>query len=282
MGSAVRRETDVPGLTLVRRTRLESPGCYTYEPSVALIAQGSKRVELGRKSFIYDESRYLLTSIDLPIVSQLIEASEERPFLALVLKMEIPVVRDLLSREEIDVASAAADGPAMATGEVTAELLGAFCRLVRLLDTPEDIGVLSSLIQREITFRILRGTAGGHLRGIATLGDQSNRTAKAIAWIKAHYAAPLRLEDLARIAGMGMSTFHRHFRDLTAMSPLQYQKQLRLQAARGRMLMDGLDAASAAFEVGYESTSQFNREYSRFFGQPPIRDIRSLQSTGAP
>jgi AraC-like DNA-binding protein len=280
MGSAVKRPTDVPGLTLVRRTRLESPGCYTYEPSVALIAQGRKRVELGRKSFIYDESRYLLTSVDLPIVSQLIEASKQRPFLALVLKMEIPVVRDLLSREEIDVASAATDGPAMATGEITAELLGAFCRLVRLLDTPEDIGVLSNLIQREITYRILRGSAGGRLRDIATLGDQSNRTAKAIAWIKANYAESLRIEELAHIAGMGLSTFHRHFRELTAMSPLQYQKQLRLHNARGRMLMDGLDAASAAFEVGYESPSQFNREYSRMFGQPPMREIHAYRSAG--
>lgn len=134
------------------------------------------------------------------------------------------------------------------------------------------------MIRREITFRILRGPAGGRLRDIATLGDQSHRTAKAVAWIKANYAEPLRVEDLARMAGMGLSTFHRRFRDLTAMSPLQYQKQLRLQNARGRMLSDRLDAASAAFEVGYESASQFNREYSRMFGQPPMRDIQALRS----
>jgi AraC-like DNA-binding protein len=278
MGSAVRRATEVPGLTLGRRTRLEGPGCYTYEPSVALIAQGSKRVDLGKKSFIYDESRFLLTSIDLPIASRLLEASEEKPFLGLVLRLEVPVVRDLLSREQIDVAEAPSDGPAMATGENTQELLGAFCRLVDLLDTPQDIGVLSALIQREITYRILCGPAGGRLREIATLGDQSHRTAKAVAWIKTNYADPLRVEDLARLAGMGLSTFHRHFRDLTAMSPLQYQKQLRLQNARGRMLTEGLDAATAAFEVGYESPSQFNREYSRMFGQPPVRDIQAFRS----
>ena len=150
-----------------------------------------------------------------------------------------------------------------------------------LLDTPQDIPFLSGLIQREIIYRILRGPEGARLRAIATLGDQSHRTAKAIAWIKANYAKPLRVEDLAQIAGMGVSTLHHHFRALTAMSPLQYQKQLRLQAARGRMLVDGLDAASAAFEVGYESASQFNREYSRFFGQPPMRDIRTLRSPGA-
>jgi len=169
------------------------------------------------------------------------------------------------------VAEAPSDSPAMATGEATVEFLSACCRLMDLLDTPQDIPFLSGLIQREIIYRILRGPEGARLRAIATLGDQSHRTAKAIAWIRANYAKPLRVEGLAQIAGMGLSTLHHHFRALTAISPLQYQKQLRLQAARGRMLVDGLDAASAAFEVGYESASQFNREYSRFFGQPPMR-----------
>jgi transcriptional regulator GlxA family with amidase domain len=151
-----------------------------------------------------------------------------------------------------------------------------------LLDTPQDISFLSGLIQRKIIYRILRGSEGARLRAIATLGDQSHRTAKAIAWIKANYAKPLRADDLAQIAGMGLSTLHHHFRALTAMSPLQYQKQLRFQAARGRMLVEGLDAASAAFEVGYESATQFNGEYSRLLGQPPMRDIRTLRSPGAP
>ena len=173
------------------------------------------------------------------------------------------------------------DRPAMATGKTTAELLAACSRFVDLLNRPQDIPFLSGLIQREIIYRILRGPVGARLRAIATLGDQSHRTAKAIAWVKANYEKPLRVEDLAKLAGMGVSTLHHHFRALTAMSPLQYQKQLRLQAARGRMLIDGLDAASAAFEVGYESASQFNREYSRFFGQPPMRDIRILRSPNA-
>ncbi len=282
MGSAEKRVTDIPGLTLVRRTTLGAPACVTYEPSVALIAQGRKRVELGRTTFIYDESRFLLTSVDLPIVSQVIEASEEVPFLALMLKFEMHVVREFLSREEMQVPATPADSPAMATGETTVELLSACCRLVDLLDTPQDIPFLSALIQREIIYRILRGAEGARLRAIATLGDQSQRTAKAIAWLRTHYSKPLRVEELAQTAGMGVSTLHHHFRALTAMSPLQYQKQLRLQAARGRMLTDGLDAASAAFEVGYESASQFNREYSRFFGKPPMRDIRMLRSPGAP
>ncbi len=254
----------------------------TYQPGVTVIAQGRKRVDLGRTTFIYDASRFLLTSVDLPVVSRVIEASEEVPCLAMSLKLEMPVVRELLSREEVQVTEAPSDSPGMATGETTVEFLDACCRLVDLLDTPRDIPFLSGLIQREIVYRILRGAEGARLRAIATLGEQSHRTAKAIAWIRENYAKPLRSEDLAEIAGMGVSTLHHHFRVLTAMSPLQYQKQLRLQAARGRMLMDGLDAASAAFEVGYESASQFNREYSRFFGQPPMRDIRTLRSLSAP
>ncbi len=249
---------------------------------MAVVAQGRKRVDLGRTTFIYDASRFLLASVDLPVVSRVIEASDAVPCLALLLKLEMPVVRELLSREETQVAEAPSHSPGMATGETTAEFLGACCRLVDLLDTPQDIPFLSGLIQREIVYRILRSAEGARLRAIATLGDRSHRTARAIAWIKTHYAKPLRVEDLADIAGMGVSTLHRHFRVLTARSPLQYQKQLRLQAARGRMLMDGLDAASAAFEVGYESASQFNREYSRFFGQPPMRDIRTLRSPTAP
>jgi AraC-like DNA-binding protein len=281
MGSEENRATDIPGVTLHRRTAPTAPCSATYEPGVTVMAQGRKRVDLGQTTFIYGESRYLLTSVDLPIVSQIVEASEEVPCLAMSLKLEMPVIRELLSREEIQLAEAASNSPAMATGAVTAEFLSACCRLVDLLDTPRDIPFLSGLIQREIIYRILRGPEGARLRAIATLGDQSHRTAKAIAWIKANYAKALRVEDLAQIAGMGLSTLHHHFRALTAMSPLQYQKQLRLQAARGRMLVDGLDAASAAFEVGYESASQFNREYSRLFGQPPRRDIRTLRSPGA-
>ncbi len=277
VGSAEKRVTEIPGLTLHRRTEPTTPCSGTYEASVIVVAQGRKRVDLGKNTFYYGASRYLLTAVDLPIVSQVVEASEATPCLAMALRLEMQVVRELVSREESPATEAATDNPAMMTGELTVELLDACRRLLDLLDRPQDVPFLGGLIQREIIYRILQGPEGARLRAIGTLGDQSNRTAKAIAWVRANYAKPLRVEELAQISGMGTSTLHHHFRALTAMSPLQYQKQLRLQTARGRMLVDGLDAASAAFEVGYESASQFNREYSRFFGQPPMRDVRTLR-----
>jgi len=254
----------------------------TYHPGVIVVAQGSKRVNLGPTSFTYDESHFLVTAIDLPIVSWVAEASEKLPCLVLSLKLDMSMVRELLGREEIHVAEAPSDSPAMSIGKTTPEFLNACCRLLDLLDSPNDIPFLSGLIQREIIYRILCGPEGTRLRAVATLGDQSHRTAKAVAWITTNYAKPLHVEELAQIASMGVSTLHHHFRMLTAMSPLQYQKQLRLQSARSLMLNNGLDAASAAFEVGYESATQFSREYSRFFGQPPMRDVRSLLSPSAP
>ena len=280
IGNEENRITEIPGVSLHQRTA-PTPPCRTmYHPGIIVVAQGSKRVNLGKSSFVYDQAHYLLTAVDLPIVSWVAEASQQAPCLVLSLKLDISMVRDLISRDEIHVAGVPAGSPAMSIGETTPEFLGACCRLLDLLNNPQDIPFLSGLIQREIIYRILRGPEGARLRAVATLGDQSHRTAKAIAWITANYAKPLRVEELAELSNMGVSTLHHHFRMLTSMSPLQYQKQLRLQSARNLMLNNGMDAASAAFEVGYESPTQFNREYSRFFGQPPIRDVRALRESG--
>jgi AraC-like DNA-binding protein len=269
--------TAVPGLGLARRSATTE--CYSaaYQPELVVFAQGEKRVTVGGTAHVCDGSTFLLTSIDLPVVGQFTKASKSEPFLAMVLKLEMPTVREILSQNEFLVPEAAMGTRGLAVGKSSPELLGACCRLIGLLDTPLDIPFLGGLMQREILYRVLRGPIGKHLRAIATLGENSNRTAKAVAWLKTNFDKPLRVEELASVAQMGVSTFHHHFRSLTAMSPLQYQKRLRLHEARVRMITEGKDAASAAFEVGYESASQFNREYSRLFGQPPMRDIKSRQ-----
>lgn len=278
MGRGESFHSAIEGFSMYRHTEPTGAVPATFEASVAVVVQGRKRVELGPHGFVYDASRYLLTSLGLPVVSRVLEASEEEPYLCMVLRLEMGVVRELVSREEarVEEPAAAAASLAMATGTTTVEMLDAFRRLVELLDAPAEIAFFEGMIRREITYRVLQGQAGGRLRALASTGDQSQRTARAVAWIRSNYAKPLRVDDLAATAGMGVSTFHRHFQALTAMSPLQYQKRLRLQAARALLLGEGYDVAGAAFEVGYESASQFTREYSRLYGQPPMRDIRGL------
>jgi len=266
--------TDIAGLRLYRRSVATACASAAYEPSLVVFVQGQKRINVGKTTYVCDGKNFLLTSVDLPVVSQVIVASEKKPMLGLILKLEMTAVREILSQQEFHLRQESADARAMAVGFSSVELLDACTRLVELLDTPGDIPFLGGLIQREIIYRLLRSPQGKHLRAIATLGEQSHRTAKAVEWLRMNYAKPLRVEELAQMARMGVSTLHHQFRSLTAMSPLQYQKQLRLHVARERMISAGLDAASAAFEVGYESASQFNREYSRFFGQPPMRDVK--------
>jgi AraC-like DNA-binding protein len=266
--------TAIPGLRLYRRSVPTACTSAAYEPSLVVFVQGQKRINVGKTIYICDGSNFLLTSIDLPVVSQVIAATKKEPLLGLILKLEMPAVREILSQQEFDLREESADARGMAVGITSIELLDACCRLLNLLDATQDIPILGGLIQREIIYRLLRSPQGKHLRAIATLGEQGHRTSKAVEWLRLNYAKPLRVEELAAMARMGVSTLHHQFRSLTAMSPLQYQKQLRLHVARERMLNEGLDAASAAFEVGYESASQFSREYSRFFGQPPMRDIK--------
>jgi len=266
--------TCVPGLSLYRKSAPSECAFAAYEPELIVFVQGEKRINIGGIRLVCNESTFLLTSVDLPVISQVTRASKEKPILALRLKLQMQTVREILSQEDFNVPEAVAVTRGMTVGKNSIELLNACSRLLDLLDTPQDVSFLGNLIQQEIIYRLLRGPQGKHLRAIATLGEQSNRTAKAVVWLRENYSTPLRIEDLASIAQMGVSTLHHHFRSLTTMSPLQYQKQLRLHTARALMLMDGLDAASAAFKVGYESPSQFSREYSRFFGKPPIRDVK--------
>jgi len=269
--------TAVSGLALYRREQTTPCFHATYEPSLSVFVQGKKRVNLGGTEYLCDGSSFLLSSIDVPAVGQIVEASKKVPLLSMFLRLDMPTVREVITREDLPDSPTSVQSRGIAVGETTVGLLDACTRLIDLLDTPEDVPFLSHLIQREIVYRILRTPQGERLRSIATTGDLSHRTARAIAWLKENYAKPLRMEELADVARMGVSTLHHQFRGLTAMSPLQYQKQLRLQTARQRMLMDGIDATSAAYEVGYESVSQFNREYSRFFGQPPMRDVKALR-----
>ncbi len=272
--------TEVPGLRLYRRSEPTACASAAYQPSLVVFVQGRKRINLGKTTYVCDSSNFLLTSVDLPVVSQVIAATEREPLLGLVLMLEMPAVREILSQQEFHLREESGDARGMAVGVSSVDLLDACLRLVDLVSSPQDIPFMGGLIQREIIYRLLRSPQGKHLRAIATLGEQSHRTARAVEWVRTNYAKPLRVEELANLARMGVSTLHHQFRSLTAMSPLQYQKQVRLHVARERMLNEGLDAASAGFEVGYESASQFNREYSRFFGQPPMRDVKARLLSG--
>jgi len=277
--TGLQQPTALPGLMLYRSDSLNGTVCGVYEPSVALILQGSKRVGLGDDTFVYDTRRYLVVSLDLPTQATILEASPQRPYLALVLRLDRREIADLvLSGALHQMPLSAPDGRAMATGEVTLPLLDAFRRLLELAERPDDVPVLAPLVQREILYHLLVGEAGARLRQIASAESQSHQIARAIDRLRTRYAEPLRVEALAREVRMSVSTFHHHFKTLTAMSPLQYQKRLRLAEARRLMLAENLDASTAAYRVGYESASQFSREYSRQFGAPPTRDIAGLRA----
>jgi len=271
-------ETAIPALSFVRREAPTEPKSYMQEPSVCLIAQGAKRLLQGKDSFVYDANHYLITALDLPVVAEIIEASREKPYLSLKLQLDRRTISELLVESAVAIPRSPSPGQAMTVSELTLPLLNAFLRLIDLLDEPASIPVLSPLIEREIAYRLLISEQGPQLRQIASSGSQGYQIAKAIDWLKKNYNRPFRVDDLAELSQMSASSFHHHFRVLTSMSPLQYQKWLRLQEARRLMLAERIDAASAAFRVGYESPSQFSREYSRMFNTSPSRDIRSLRS----
>lgn len=273
--------TAVPGLSLFQRYQPTEPLTGLYEPSICLVARGAKRVHLGEDTFVYDAQHYLLTSVHLPTVVQIIEASPEKPYLGLRLSFDLREVSRLMADSNLPPPRSQQTSRGMSTGKVTPALVDAFIRLLDLFDSEQDIPILAPVIQREIIYRLLVGDLGTRLRQIAAAGSQSRQIAHAIEWIKDNFSKPLRVDDLAEQARMSTSTFHHHFRAMTALSPVQYQKQLRLQEARRLMLTDRLDASTAGFRVGYESPSQFSRDYSRQFGAPPLRDISSLRQMAA-
>jgi AraC-like DNA-binding protein len=273
--------TAVPGLSLFRRDEPTEPISRMYEPSICLVAQGAKRVLLGEDTYVYDAHHYLITSVHLPTVVQIIEASPEKPYLGLRLKLDQREISQLMVDSNLPQPRAQQSSRGMATGEATLPLLTAFQRLIDLLAEKQDIPILAPIIQREIIYRLLVGDQGERLRQIASTGSQSHQIARSIDWLNDNFTQPLRIDDLAAQASMSSSTFHHHFRSMTALSPLQFQKQLRLQEARRLMLAERMDAANAAFQVGYESPSQFSREYNRAFGAPPLRDITNLRQLTA-
>lgn len=270
-------QTPVPGLTFYHHDKPTEPKPGLTEPSICLIAQGAKRIHLEDESFDYDAHRYLLASVYLPTTYQVISATPEEPYLGLVLKFDMRELSRLMIDSNLPAPRSRSIDRCMTTGEVTPPLLSAFQRLVALLDEPEDIPILAPMLHREILYRLLVGEQGDRLRHIASSGSRSHQVARAIEWLKTNFAQQLRIDELAGMANMSASSFHNHFRAMTSLSPLQYQKHLRLQEARRLMLAEDLDATRAAFQVGYESSSQFSREYSRLFGAPPLRDVTKLR-----
>ena len=267
----------IPGLRVYRKVEPTGPARYTHQPSVCLIAQGAKEIILGNDALYYDQNHFLVTSIDLPIVAQVPRASLEHPYLGLAYRLEQKDIAQVLADGHIASPPGTQSNRAMTVGPLTQPLVSAFVRLLDLLDEPEAIPFLAPAISREILYRLLTSEGGHHLRQIGLMGSQNAQILRAVEWLKANFAQPLQVESLAGYCQMSLSAFHHHFRRVTAMSPIQYQKWLRLQEARRLMLTSDIDVTRAAYKVGYESSSQFCREYGRLFGVAPAKDIRSLK-----
>ncbi|HHE0473321.1 TPA: AraC family transcriptional regulator N-terminal domain-containing protein [Vibrio parahaemolyticus] len=276
-GDANQYDTPISGLRFSRWTTPTPPTSYTHNPSICLIAQGRKRVLLGEESFIYDANHFLISSVDLPIIANIIEASEEQPYLGLIMELDLTEISQLIVDSELAFTQSKEAQKGIAVGELSESLLDAFVRLAELLDEGQNIKILAPIIKREIFYHLLMSEQGTRLHQIVTAGSHSHQIAKAIDWLKNNFVKPLSVGDLASYTGMSKSSFYTHFRSMTSMTPLQFQKKLRLSEARRLMLTENLDAMAATFKVGYESPSQFSREYSRLFGAPPSKDIKSLR-----
>jgi AraC-like DNA-binding protein len=272
----------IPSLDLIRGSVPTVCMPSVYQPSLAFVVQGRKRALLNDEVFLYDALNYLVVSVTLPAVGQVLEASPERPYLCLRLKLDLEeIARLLLELGDRGAAPVAADR-GLFVARMDEALLDAVLRMVKLLDAPQDIAMLAPVIQREIYYRVLRGELGHRLVDLAEGDGASHRVVRAIEWLKQRYTAPLRIEELAAAVHMSASALHHRFKQVTAMSPLQYQKHLRLHEARRLMFTDGVECATAGHRVGYESPSQFSREYRRLFGAPPRAEVARLKVTGVP
>jgi AraC-like DNA-binding protein len=271
-------DTSIPRLALVRSGQLGEPVHMVQRPALCIIAQGGKRVLLGDAVIDYGPASYLVASLDLPITGAVTQASADAPYLCFCLYLD-PALLSEIALTLPRPPAGAEDGAAMTLHPMTPELIDAATRMTALLGNPTNAPLLAPLIERELLVRLMTGSGGRVLRAIASSESRTGQVAQAIAWLKAHFREPFSGPQLAALAGMSLSSFHDHFRRATAMTPLQYQKQLRLQEARALMLADRLDAAEAGYRVGYDSPSQFSREYRRLFGAPPVRDIGRLRAT---
>lgn len=270
-------ETSIPGLRFVRTSQPSEPVHTVYEPSLCVVAQGAKLVMLGEESYQYDSASYLTASVHLPITGQIVMASTEKPYLCVNLQLDMNQIYEVIQSSS-QVLTSESSGRGLAINLINETLLEAILRLIRLLENPQDIPILAASIQREIIYRVLQNDENGSLKHFALLDSQAQRISKVIGVLNRDYAQSFKVEDLAKEAKMSSSSFYTHFKAVTGMSPIQYQKQLRLQEARRLLLAENLEAAEAAFQVGYESPSHFSREYSRKFGLSPMKDLQRLRN----
>ncbi|MCI2255555.1 AraC family transcriptional regulator [Domibacillus sp. PGB-M46] len=269
--------TPIPSLFLIRESIITEPISRVNEPSFCIILQGEKEMLLGEERFLYGAGHYIVASVDLPVTGQVIKASTESPYLALKLEFTSGQILEVLNEADIQSDQRKNAKRAMFVSEVEPSLLDAVLRLASLLKNPKHIPVLAPLFKKEIIYWILQSPHGEALEQMALEGSNGSRIRGVIDHIVNNYEEPFRIEELTQIANMSASSLHRHFKEVTAMSPIQFQKQLRLQEARRLLLSDSTDIANVAFKVGYESQSQFSREYSRMFGFPPRVDINRLR-----